>query len=448
MNEILYLVAGLVVGIIVTWIIRKLAFENSSVPRSHAEHLQNELSANRQELATWRERTSQLQLETRRLLDETVLLRQQLGEKERSLSATQEQNKNLQERLANQQQTLEQIGKKFEAEFRVLAQDILDEKTKVFHQAQENQLGQLLNPLRDNIRSFKEEFEKRYKHESDERVSLREQIRHMLDLNQTLSAQAENLTKALTNNVKSQGDWGEGILESILQYAGLQKDLQYFVQQTSQNEAGEIIRPDIIIKYPDGRALVVDSKVSLLHYTRIVASDNKEERVMQRNLLLQSFRQHVDTLSRKDYQSVADALDFIIMFIPIEAAYIEAMQADVTLWQFAYQRRVLLISPTNLVPAMKLVSDMWQRDSINRNAIAIAERAGKLYDKLVGFVENFEKAGLQLDKAGEAWREAQKQLTSGRGNLISQAEKMRELHIKATKKLPGELLDQAEEDEE
>jgi DNA recombination protein RmuC len=270
----------------------------------------------------------------------------------------------------------------------------------------------------------------------------------MLDLNQTLSTQAENLTRALTNNVKSQGDWGESILESILQYAGLQRDLHYFVQESSQNEAGETIRPDVIIKYPDGRALVVDSKVSLLHYTRFIAAADDAERKQQEALLLQSFRQHADGLSRKNYQSVADALDFVLMFVPVESAYIQAMQADTTLWQFAYQKRVLLISPTNLVPAMKLVADLWQRDGISRHATAIAERAGKLYDKLVGFVDNFEKVGSQLEKASDTWRDAQKQLVQGRGNLISQAEKMREMHIKTQKKLPGNWTEQAEEEEE
>jgi DNA recombination protein RmuC len=270
----------------------------------------------------------------------------------------------------------------------------------------------------------------------------------MLDLNQTLSAQAENLTRALTNNVKSQGYWGESILESILQYAGLQKDLHYFVQESSQNEAGDTIRPDVIIKYPDGRALVVDSKVSLLHYTRLIAAGDEAERKTQEALLLQSFRQHADGLSRKNYQSVADALDFVLMFVPVESAYIQAMQADTTLWQFAYQKRVLLISPTNLVPAMKLVADLWQRDGVNRKAEAIAERAGKLYDKLVGFVDNFDRVGSQLEKATETWRDAQKQLVQGRGNLISQAEKMREMHIKTQKKLPGNWTEQAEDDEE
>jgi DNA recombination protein RmuC len=374
----------------------------------------------------------------------TALLRESEG----SLQRTREENRQISIQMQEQKQSLEQVGKKFESEFQVLAQRILDEKTKVFQQSQESSLGQMLNPLRDQLRNFKEEFESRYKTESNERISLREQIRHMLDLNQTLSTQAENLTRALTNNVKSQGDWGESILESILQYAGLQRDLHYFVQESSQNEAGETIRPDVIIKYPDGRALVVDSKVSLLHYTRFIAAADDAERKQQEALLLQSFRQHADGLSRKNYQSVADALDFVLMFVPVESAYIQAMQADTTLWQFAYQKRVLLISPTNLVPAMKLVADLWQRDGISRHATAIAERAGKLYDKLVGFVDNFEKVGSQLEKASDTWRDAQKQLVQGRGNLISQAEKMREMHIKTQKKLPGNWTEQAEDEEE
>ena len=174
-----------------------------------------------------------------------------------------------------------------------------------------------------------------------------------------------------------------------------------------------------------------------------------EEKKLYTSQLVASIRQHIDGLSRKDYQSVAQALDFIILFVPIEAGYIHAMQADPGLWQYAYQKRVLLISPTNLVPAMKLVVDLWQRDGISKHAVAIAERAGKLYDKLVGFVDNFEKVGLQLERAADTWRDAQKQLSSGRGNLISQAEQLREMHIKANRKLPEGLINKAlEEDAE
>lgn len=448
MPEILYWIIAFLAGGLLGWLLARMGRDKDFVPRSQAELLQHELSQSRQELAATRTRAEQWEQRVQELLAESRQLTALLRESEGSLQRTREENRQIHIRLQEQQQSLEQVGKKFESEFQVLAQRILDEKTKLFTQSQESNLGQLLNPLRDQLKTFKEEFESRYKHESNERISLREQIRHMLDLNQTLSAQAENLTRALTNNVKSQGDWGESILESILQYAGLQKDLHYFVQESSQNEAGDTIRPDVIIKYPDGRALVVDSKVSLVHYTRLIAAGDEAERKTQEALLLQSFRQHADGLSRKNYQSVADALDFVLMFVPVESAYIQAMQADTTLWQFAYQKRVLLISPTNLVPAMKLVADLWQRDGISRHATAIAERAGKLYDKLVGFVDNFDRVGSQLEKASETWRDAQKQLVQGRGNLISQAEKMREMHIKTQKKLPGNYTEQMEEEDE
>ncbi len=448
MPEILYWIIAFLAGGLLGWLLARMGRDKDFVPRSQAELLQQELSQSRQELAATRTRAEQWEQRVQELLAESRQLTALLRESEGSLQRTREENRQISIQMQEQKQSLEQVGKKFESEFQVLAQRILDEKTKVFQQSQESSLGQMLNPLRDQLRNFKEEFESRYKTESNERISLREQIRHMLDLNQTLSTQAENLTRALTNNVKSQGDWGESILESILQYAGLQKDLHYFVQESSQNEAGDTIRPDVIIKYPDGRALVVDSKVSLLHYTRLIAAGDEAERKTQEALLLQSFRQHADGLSRKNYQSVADALDFVLMFVPVESAYIQAMQADTTLWQFAYQKRVLLISPTNLVPAMKLVADLWQRDGISRHATAIAERAGKLYDKLVGFVDNFDRVGSQLEKATETWRDAQKQLVQGRGNLISQAEKMREMHIKTQKKLPGSYTEQMEDDEE
>jgi DNA recombination protein RmuC len=448
MPEIIYWIVAFLAGALLAWLLANWGREKNFVPRPQAELLQHELSQSQQELAAQRARAEQWEQRAQELLAESRQLTALLRESEGSLQRAREENRQLNIQMQEQKQSLEQVGKKFESEFQVLAQRILDEKTKVFQQSQESSLGQMLNPLRDQLRNFKEEFESRYKTESNERISLREQIRHMLDLNQTLSNQAENLTRALTNNVKSQGDWGESILESILQYAGLQRDLHYFVQESSQNEAGETIRPDVIIKYPDGRALVVDSKVSLLHYTRFIAAADDAERKQQEALLLQSFRQHADGLSRKNYQSVADALDFVLMFVPVESAYIQAMQADTTLWQFAYQKRVLLISPTNLVPAMKLVADLWQRDGISRHATAIAERAGKLYDKLVGFVDNFEKVGSQLEKASDTWRDAQKQLVQGRGNLISQAEKMREMHIKTQKKLPGNWTEQAEDEEE
>lgn len=199
----------------------------------------------------------------------------------------------------------------------------------------------------------------------------------------------------------------------------------------------------MIVKYPDGRALVIDSKVTLVHHTRYCAAETAEEQELHLGQLLNSIKQHINGLSGKNYQSVIDALDLIMMFVPNEAAYITAMQADRSLWQYAFSKRVVIISPTNLIPAMKLVSDMWQKDAVNRNAVEIAEKAGKVYDKLAGFIDNFEKIGWQLDKAHETWHEAQKQLWKGKGNLLSQADQLKQLQVKTSKQLPVVLIEQA-----
>jgi len=348
-----------------------------------------------------------------------------------------------QEKLETQKQEIEKIGEKFETEFKLLAQKILDDKADDFSKKQETGLKAILSPLKEQIQQFKSDFEIKYKTESDDRISLREQVKHMMELNQNLSQQANNLTQALSNNVKQQGDWGEEILESILEFAGLQKNIQYFVQQQTVNDGGEIIRPDIIVKYPDGRSVIIDSKVSLVHHTRLFSSTTEEESSLHLKQLINSIKVHIDGLSRKNYQDIAEALDFVIMFVPNEAAYITAMQADNELWQYAYKRRVMVISPTNLIPAMKLVADLWQKDDINRNSQEIADRAAKLYDKLSSFVENFEKVGEQIERANRSWEDARKQLHKGKGNLISQAEQMKMLKVKPSKKLPKNIVEDA-----
>jgi DNA recombination protein RmuC len=347
------------------------------------------------------------------------------------------------EKLELQKQEVENIGNKFENQFKLLANNILEEKAQKFTEQQETNLKTILEPLRQNIQTFKQEFETRYTDETKERSSLQGQIKAMMELNKTLSDQANSLTQALRGQVKQQGNWGEMILESILEYCGLQKNIQYFVQQSSQNAEGKTIQPDVIVKYPDERAIVIDSKVSLVHYESFSNAANIEEQQQWSNLLVKSLKAHIDGLSGKSYHDVKHALDFVIMFVPLEAAYITAMQADTALWQYAYNKRILLISPTNLVAAMKLVSDMWQRDAINRDAHRIAEKAGKLYEKLVGFVDNFERVGQQLEKANSTWNDAYKQLSKGKGNIISKAEEIKGLKANTQKSLPQSLVDEA-----
>jgi DNA recombination protein RmuC len=349
------------------------------------------------------------------------------------------------EQLNTHQQQLEKIGQQFTKEFQVLAQQILEEKTTSFNKLQEKSMVELLHPLKENIQNFKTEFETKYKSESDDRISLREQIKYMLELNQTLSTQANNLTNALRGQVKQQGNWGEMILESILEFADLQKDLHYFVQEQGRDEEGNAFQPDIIVRYPDNRSIVIDSKVSLVHYEQYSAATDTESQQVALQLMLQSVRRHIDGLRSKKYQDQVAALDFVLLFVPVEGAYISIMQADRQLWQYAYKKRVLLISPTNLIAAMKLVYDLWKREGINQNAQEVAEKAVKIYEKLAAFVEDFEKIGTQLEKATATYKDAQKKLHTGRGNVISQASQMKQQvqHNKPVRELPSYLVDQA-----
>jgi DNA recombination protein RmuC len=353
------------------------------------------------------------------------------------------------DKLELQKTEIEHIGEQFSNQFKVLANQILEEKKNAFNRDQEVSLKAILEPLKENINTFKQEFNAKLKTESDDRISLREQVVNMMRLNQTLAEQANNLTQAFRGSVKHQGNWGEMILESILEYTGMQKDIHYFVQHRTANHDGTAIQPDVLVKYPDNRAIVIDSKVSLVHYENFYKATEPVLQEQQLALLVRSVKNHIDGLSGKSYEDVTNSLDFVMMFIPVEAAYITAMQTDPSLWQYAYKKRIILISPTNIITAMKLVNDMWQKDSVDRNAKAIADRAGKLYDKLVSFVEEFDKVGHYLSKAGETFQEAKKKMMSGKGNLMSQAHHMKQMKISSKKTLPAADVEEAlMEDEE
>lgn len=354
-----------------------------------------------------------------------------------------------QEQLVNQKNELQQIGQHFTKEFQLLAQKVLDEKTNSFHSVQEKSIHDLLTPLKDNLKNFREEFESKYKTESDERISLREQIKHMMTLNQTLSDQANNLTSALRGQVKQQGNWGEMILESILEYADLKKGIHYFVQEKNVGEEGQALLPDVIIRYPDERSIVIDSKVSLLHYEQYCSAADAGAQRVALNQMQQSVTRHIDGLSNKKYPDAVRALDFVMLFVPVEGAYITLMQANPQVWQYAYKKRVLLISPTNLIAAMKLVYDLWKREGINRNAQEVADKAVRIYEKLAAFVEDFEKMGSQLEKASNNFSEARKKLHTGKGNVIALASQMKQQlhHSKPQREFPVSMLNETDSEE-
>ncbi len=481
---ILYLVFAFV-GASIAWIIRKLIFEKNSVSITELDQVKQQLQAKSSALAVAENHANLLKGEKQEMTVALNEMNERLKEATNSVTAKATQIENLdlllsdtktalstvntesdqlrrqlseareiivnlkaeaefrQEKLETQKTEIDNLGKKFEDSFKVLAQQILDDKTKTFSETQEKNLKGILEPLEKEIKRFKEDIETKQKHESEERVSLKEQVKQMTSLNQTLSEQANKLTETLRLQVKQQGDWGESILEAILENSGLQKDLQYFTQHSARNNDGKLIRPDVVVKYPDDRKIIIDSKVSLTHYYNMCSAVTEDEQKACLAQLIASIRSHIDGLSYKNYADIAQALDFIIMFVPVEPAYIAAMHGDPELWQYAYKRGILLISPANLIATLKLVKDMWQKDAVDKNAQEISEKAGKLYDKLVGFVETFEKVGTQLGKASDCWEDARKQLTSGKGNLISQAARMNALKINSKKELPEQLISEA-----
>lgn len=484
MNTLLLAVLAFLAGILITWLHRKLLVERSLVAAAIHEDLVNRhqqaltqiatleerLRAQGAELISMRTDLASLDNQSRDLRE--ALAREQTnagilkGERDKLLDELQSVRNELQFKnedwmngknlVAELRTKLEHQGALYEKQkadlqtmtdtmrkdFSLLAHQILEEKSKTFNESQQKELNTLLEPLKLNLTDFRSQVEKVYKAESEERLSLKEQVRLMMDLNKTLTKEAHALTQALSGNTKKQGDWGEWILETILDYCGLQKGVHYVTQESSHDEEGARIRPDVIVKYPDERVLVIDSKVSLTHYEQLLREEHPDAQAILVKQLVQSIRNHIDGLSSKKYTELKNSLDMVIMFLPVEAAYITALQNDPGLQQYAYKKNVLMVSPANLVVAMKLILDMWNRDAINKNAEAVSDSAGKLYDKLVAFLEDLLKVGRAMDTMQTAYNDAHKKLYSGKGSLISRAEKMKALKINANKSMPKELANE------
>lgn len=355
----------------------------------------------------------------------------------------------LNEKLEKEKKDIENLGKKINTEFENIASRILDVKTEKFTALNKSNMKDILEPLGKNIDEFKKTVNETYDKESKERFSLGERVKELSDLNKVISEEAHNLTKALKGEVKTQGNWGEMILESILERSGLRKDEEYFMEHQlldavgnplRSDSEGKKMRPDAVIKYPDNRNVIIDSKVSLNAFTRYVAATDVEEQKKELAAHVGAIKSHIISLSAKGYDDYDKALDFVMMFVPSEPAYIAALQGAPDLWNFAYDKRILLLSPTNLITSLKLIVDLWKREYQNQNAMAIAERGAKLFDKFVGFIENLEGVGMHLVKAQEKYGEAHKQLSTGSDNLVRQASKLKELGLKTKKELPQEIL--------
>lgn len=349
------------------------------------------------------------------------------------------------DQLRIQQEELLNTRNQLNKDFQILANQILEEKTLRFTDVNKANIEAILKPLNEKLIEFKTRVEETYDKESKQRFSLEERIKDLVALNNQISEDANNLTKALKGNNKIQGNWGEMILESILEKSGLKKGEEYFIQEFLTDADGKRIlsdsnkymQPDVVVVYPGGRKIIIDSKVSLSAYVRYVETETDELRVVAEKEHIVSIKQHIDELSTKAYQDYVESLDFVMMFIPNEPAYILAMQLDSSLWDYAYRKRILLISPTNLIASLKVVADLWKREYQSRNAIEIAKRGAALYDKFAGFVDTLQDIGKNIDRSQKAYDKAFSQLKEGNGNLIRQAEMLKELGVRAQKDLPS-----------
>jgi DNA recombination protein RmuC len=496
-STIMIAVSCLLVGSILAWIIRKLVFEKNHVPVSQLFEANGKLQQLLTQKAVIDERLQKLEeeKESHKLkLGQTESLYSELAKEHASKTTLVDNltdtNKSLagelsqlklnietktnelgkahiqiadkdsklqhqQEQQLTHKKELEEMGEKLKKDFQILANTILEEKSKKFTELNSDNLKTILDPLKKDLGDFKTKVEETYDKESKERFSLGEKIKDLVELNHKISDEAHNLTKALKGEVKKQGDWGEMILESVLENSGLEKDREYFIQNFIRDGAGNIIKneegqgmkPDVLVYYPDKRCLILDSKVSLVAYERFASADDKETQEQELSSHIISLRSHIDDLNNKNYQNYVDSLDWVVMFVPIEPAYLVALRKDKDLWHYAYKKKIIMVCPSNLLAVLKITADLWKREYHNQNAIEIAKRGGQLYDKFVGFVTTMQELGGTINKAQSTYDKAFGQLKTGSGNLIRQAELMRKLEVRASKKLSDQLINEAMDDD-
>ncbi len=404
-----------------------------------------ELATTRQALESLRQAKTETEDAYARRVDE---LAAELQQRLESLTALREENARLATSLAHFEEDRENREQQMTAQFKNLANDILRQNSADFKAQNEQRLEELLSPLRTNLDEFRKTVTETYSSEARERFSLTERIRELVELNNTISREARELTLALRGNNQVQGDWGEMVLETILEKSGLQEGEEYFMQVTNdqrgtalRNEAGQKLRPDVVVKYPDGRCVIIDSKVSLTAFIEYANAENEKTKDEASARHLKSMRAHIDELARKNYQDyIGEAkLDFVMMFIPNEPAYIAAMRLDPSLWQEAYDRKVLIVSPTHLVSGLRLIEQLWSRDKVTKNAIKIAEDAGKMYDKFADFTKDMDRISSAIANASKAHADAMTKLSTGTGNLVKRAQDLKALGIKAAKQLSASV---------
>ena len=354
----------------------------------------------------------------------------------------------LKENMDQQEARIAELNKTQLLQFQNIANKILEDNTQKFTAVNEEKMNAVLTPFKTSIAEFKTKVEETYHKESQERFTLGKEIDKLVKQSSDVSIQAANLTNALKNNNKQQGNFGEMILESILENSGLIKGTQYVTQEHLKDNAGRTIKdedgnglqPDVMIICPDKRKIIIDSKVSFLDYEAYVNAESKEAAALALNNHVKSVKNHIIQLSRKNYPKYAEALDYVLMFMPVEPAFLEALKADTNLWKFAYDKGIVLVSPTNLLAVLKIIQEMWKVDSRNQNAEAIAQKAGDVYEKFATFLKNFESIGSALKTATAAYDDGHKQLSTGRGNFSQKVQELKNMGGKTMAAIPDKFL--------
>ncbi|MCO5248708.1 MAG: DNA recombination protein RmuC [Chitinophagales bacterium] len=354
-----------------------------------------------------------------------------------SLLITQSENKNLSENLKTQKEELLSLQEKFKFEFEQLAQKILEEKSKKFTETNEDKISAILNPLKEKISKFEEKVENVNKEHISRNSSLIEQIKALTDLQNVMTAETKNLTNALRHDTKVQGDWGELVLESILEKSGLRKGYEYFPQNSYTQSDGSILRPDILVRLPEDKTLIIDSKVSLTAYERLVNADDEDDKrkFLQQHIL--SVRSHIKELADKKYQLIEQlkSPDFVLLFIPIEPAFIMAIHEDQKLYMDAFSKNIIIVSNSTLLATLRTIDSIWKQEYQNKNSLEIARQAGLLYDKFIAFTEDLKNIGNRIEQTQKTYDDAMNKLQTGRGNLIGRTQKLKKLGVQSSKRL-------------
>lgn len=422
-------VAGIVIGCVIAWMLAK-ARHRGDVARveSRASALEEQLAGAQRELHRQQGEANDLRIKATKAETEKAGLAQRLEEQKEELAG-------LQQRLT--------------AEFENIANRILEDKSKKFTEQNKENIGTILDPLQERIKEFQKRVEETYTTESKERVSLEREVKRLAELNQQVSKEAADLTRALKGEAKTQGNWGEMILEKILERSGLREGQEFRVQETRATGEGGRLRPDVVVYLPEEKNIVVDSKVSLTAYERFSSAEDPEERAGHLEDHVASVRSHIKLLKQKSYQKLygINTPDFVLMFMPLEPAFSSALNADDSLFSEAFEQGIVLVSPTTLLTTLRTIANIWRQERQNRNVMEIAKQAGDLYDKFVGFLESLQEVGKKIDDAQASHAEAVKKLSTGKGNLVRRVENIKKLGAPASKSLPAELIDTGEPDE-